>query len=140
MEERWHLLVVNKPQQKSLWMLLYNFHGLFLLQQMEQANEFDTDRLLLERHALVMNHLDHCLAIMDAVKESEGKYNKMAILDADSMDLIYKAADSYDSQNTVLSSEDVKYLSKEIKKLRELIFESNKYAYTREELTKGGIK
>lgn len=119
---------------------MYNFHGLFLLQQMEQANEFDTDRLLLERHALVMNHLDHCLAIMDAVKESEGKYNKMAILDADSMDLIYKAADSYDSQNTVLSSEDVKYLSKEIKKLRELIFESNKYAYTREELKKGGIK
>ena len=140
MEEHWHLLVVSKSQQKSLWMLLYNFHGLFLLQHMSQLADFDSDKALLEQHALVMNHLDHCLSIIDSVKESQGKTHKMVILDKDSMDLVYNAAESYDPQNTVLSSEDIKYLSKEYKDLHKLISESSKYAYTREELKKGGVK
>jgi hypothetical protein len=133
-------MVIGRDHQKALWLVLYNFHGLFLLQQMQQVSNFEDDRSLMDRHALAINHLDHCLSIMELVRESNGKNNKMVIFNRKSMEIIARAADSYDPKNTVLNKDDIGVLSKEIAGLQKLVAQSHQYEYTRDELRKAGLK
>lgn len=107
---------------------------------MQQVQNFDDDRTLLDRHALAMNHLDHCLSIMELVKDSSGKVNKMVILNTKSMQIITNSITAYDPENTVLTKDDISVLRKEIAGLRKLVSESNQYVYTKDELKKAGIK
>lgn len=140
--ERSHVMALGVDYQDVLWTLLYNFHGMFTLGQMQNVQDEGAEADPNHRHALVMQNLDQVLEIMNIINEVRRGNRRVRtfFFSPKAMDVIRVSIEVYHDQQNVLNVEDCELVRRNFPGVRDLVATSLQYCYTREELRKAGIK
>lgn len=142
MQDGSHVMCLTPDRQQALWLILYNFHSLFLKHQMSKVASFEDDKAVEARHSMVMTNLDKTLEIMGVLGSGPDVQRRIRtyFFTKIGMEIIVNALNGWDIHQNDLVSDDVKIVNREFGGLRDLVAQSLQFCYTREELRKAGIK
>lgn len=140
--DRAHVMALSTEHQDSLWLLLYNLHGMFILEQLQRTYLDGAEADTKHRHALIMSNLDECLEIMNTIHEVRKGTRKTRtfFFSPKAIGVINMAVKVYDPEHSTLNNGDHADVRKAFGTLKDLVAQSAQFCYTREELRKAGIK